>query len=129
MWIARDQDDSLHMFRGEPKKHPRKGYWDYDENGGWRLNSDFYKDVKWADKKPVKLFECGDMEKVLHESFAYVLKEYLLYNSSPTLKETEPSVHVKAFIKDLIFQMVAHEDCKLSEIDGYEELCKEFGIR
>lgn len=52
MWIARDEDGSLWLFRSEPYKNGN--VWENDGDY-MKLPSDWYSQVRWEDEKPTEV--------------------------------------------------------------------------
>lgn len=56
MWIARDKDDSLWLFKKKPQKQ-KDGFWsvEYITDIVLQLSKQIFPEVKWEDEEPRKL--------------------------------------------------------------------------
>ena len=57
MWIARDENDFLWLFKNKPKKRPEFGIWDSHDVCMERIETLSYcfHDVKWSDEEPTEV--------------------------------------------------------------------------
>ena len=54
MWLARDKDDRLHLYRGEK---PKKSFWNWSKRSYdfGTLPYKWFPEVKWSDEEPTKV--------------------------------------------------------------------------
>lgn len=57
MWIARDENGSLTLFKKKPEKSEEDGEWSVFELHVkyWELDEDLFPEVKWEDDEPREL--------------------------------------------------------------------------
>lgn len=57
LWLARDENGDLWMYKRKPVKCPYIGFWDLGKNACvlFKLSSNLYPEVKWSDKEPTKV--------------------------------------------------------------------------
>ena len=58
MWVARDEDEQLFLFRTKPKKDIKNGVWISPDLDYYELEFSYkwmFKNVKWSDKEPTKI--------------------------------------------------------------------------
>lgn len=56
MWLTRDENDTLALWRIKPKKYVKSGYWNNPSNIYEAiLDKGLFPEVKWSDEKPTKV--------------------------------------------------------------------------
>lgn len=56
MWIARDEDKCLYLYKRRPEKDIHRGGWQKQEKSdGICLFDDWFPEVKWEDEEPREL--------------------------------------------------------------------------
>ena len=57
MWLARDENGDLWMYKREPLKYPHWGFWGMGNNPceQIKLSSNLFPEVKWSDEEPTKV--------------------------------------------------------------------------
>lgn len=57
MWLARDRNGDLRMYKREPLKYLHWGFWDLRKApyGQIKLPSNIFPEVKWSDSEPTKV--------------------------------------------------------------------------
>ena len=56
MWLTRDENDTLTLWRIKPKKHVKSGYWNNPSDIYEAiLDKRLFPEVKWSDEEPTKV--------------------------------------------------------------------------
>lgn len=56
MYIARDKDGSLYLFRTRPAKYDKQNIWlEKPMNSMIKLDSSLFPEVKWEDEEPTEV--------------------------------------------------------------------------
>lgn len=57
MYVARDKDGDLYLYKTFPKKNEAHGYWklEYKLTDGVILDSSLFPEVRWEDEEPTEV--------------------------------------------------------------------------
>lgn len=57
MWVARDKDNELYLYRDKPVKQPESNAskWLVTSFNAIHIDSDLFPSVKWEDKEPARV--------------------------------------------------------------------------
>ena len=55
MWIARDENENLHLHDTKPRKDTRRGIWISLELCPYLIYPDKFPEVQWSDEEPTKV--------------------------------------------------------------------------
>ena len=55
MWLARDENDNLHLHDTKPRKDTRRGMWISLELCPYLIYQDKFPEVQWSDNEPTKV--------------------------------------------------------------------------
>ena len=55
MWLARDENENLHLHDTKPRKDTRRGMWISLELCHYLIYPDKFPEVQWSDNEPTKV--------------------------------------------------------------------------